>query len=245
MGKEHKSEHNRRIREGKDKSSLIQLQNVSKIYNMGDTRVTAVKDVSLRVNKGDFLAITGPSGSGKSTLMNLVGSLDVPTEGDIYLDNHNIAHLSESSLAQLRGKKIGFVFQQFNLIRNLSALENVMLPMTFQGVPEDVREKKAKKILESLELGDRLDHLPKELSGGQQQRVAIARALSNDPEVILADEPTGNLDSKTGKNVLEILKGLNDKGKTIIIVTHDNDIASHAKRIVMIRDGMIIEDKKR
>src|SRR3989338_6596262 len=152
MGKEHKSEHNRRIREGKDKSSLIQLQNVSKIYNMGDTRVTAVKDVSLRVNKGDFLAITGPSGSGKSTLMNLVGSLDVPTEGDIYLDNHNIAHLSESSLAQLRGKKIGFVFQQFNLIRNLSALENVMLPMTFQGVPEDVREKKAKKILESLEL---------------------------------------------------------------------------------------------
>lgn len=228
-----------------DKSSLIQLQNVSKIYDMGGTKVTAVKDVYLKVNKKDFLAIIGPSGSGKSTLMNLIGSLDVPTKGEIFLDSHNIAHLSESKLAQLRGKKIGFVFQQFNLINNLSALENVMLPMTFQGVPEETREKRARKILGSLELGDRLDHLPKELSGGQQQRVAIARALSNDPEVILADEPTGNLDSRTGKNVLEILKDLNDNGKTIIIVTHDNDIANHARRIVMIKDGMIAEDKNK
>jgi putative ABC transport system ATP-binding protein len=206
---------------------------------MGDVTVNALRGISLEIKKGEFVAIQGPSGSGKSTAMNMVGCLDVPTKGRIFLDDKDISHLHESELAQIRGRKIGFIFQQFNLIPTLSAIENVMLPMIFQGIEKEKRLEKAKKLLEMLELGERLNHKPSELSGGQQQRVAIARALSNDPDVILADEPTGNLDSSTGLNVIHYLENLNRQGKTIVMVTHDADIAKHAKRIEFLRDGQI------
>jgi putative ABC transport system ATP-binding protein len=221
------------------KESIIKLDNVWKTYKMGDVVVNALRGISLEINKGEFVAIQGPSGSGKSTAMNMVGCLDVPTKGKILLDNKDISHLHESELAQIRGRKIGFIFQQFNLIPTLTAIENVMLPMTFQGVSPEKRFEKAKKLLEMLELGERLHHKPAELSGGQQQRVAIARALGNDPDVILADEPTGNLDSSTGLNVIHYLENLNKQGKTIVMVTHDADIAKHAKRIEFLRDGEI------
>ncbi|MEK6917473.1 MAG: ABC transporter ATP-binding protein [Nanoarchaeota archaeon] len=182
----------------------------------------------------------GPSGSGKSTAMNLTGSLDLATKGDIFLSNENIEDMTESELAQLRGKKIGLIFQQFNLIPNLTAKENIMLPMLFQGISKDERERKAKELLKLVELTDREEHYPNQLSGGQQQRVAIARSLANDPEIILADEPTGNLDSKTGKKVMEFLKKLNEKDRTIIIVTHDPNLArEYAKTIYSLRDGVI------
>ncbi len=207
---------------------------------MGDSVVKAVDGIDITIERGDFVAIMGPSGSGKSTGVNLVGSLDLPTQGTIFLDGHDISHLSESEVAQLRGKKIGFIFQSFNLISNLTALDNVSLPMVFQNVPANEREAKAMKILEEIGLKDRIYHYPKELSGGQQQRVAIARALANDPEIILADEPTGNLDSKTGEQVMELLENLNKKGKTIIIVTHDSNLAmNHARKIFWMRDGKI------
>ncbi|MEK6819479.1 MAG: ABC transporter ATP-binding protein, partial [Nanoarchaeota archaeon] len=190
--------------------------------------------------------IMGPSGSGKSTSMNLVGSLDLPTKGEIYLDNKDIAHLDESQLAQIRGKKIGFIFQGFNLIPNLTAKENVMLPMLFQGLDAENREQKAEELLALVDLSERMDHYPGQLSGGQQQRVAIARSLANDPEVILADEPTGNLDTKTGEKVLGFLEDLNKKGKTIIMVTHDPNLAqTHAKTIYWIKDGKVEKLTKR
>jgi putative ABC transport system ATP-binding protein len=222
-------------------TTIIELKEVWKIYNEGEeNQVIALKDINLHVKKGDFIAVMGPSGSGKSTAMNLVGSLDIPTRGKIFLDQHNISHLSESDLAQVRGRRIGFIFQQFNLIPNLTAKENVMLPMMFQGVDEIKREAKAESLLKMIELGNRMDHYPGELSGGQQQRVAIARALANDPEVILADEPTGNLDTHTGQIVMKFLNELNDKGKTIIIVTHDPHLATeHAKKIYWLKDGQI------
>ena len=220
-------------------NNIIQLKNVCKEYEMGENIVKAVCGVDLEIKKGDFVAIVGPSGSGKSTMMNLVGALDKSSQGDIFLDNKNIEHLEESDLATIRGSKIGFVFQNFNLIPTLTALENVMLPMIFQGVDEDERRMRAEKILTNIGLGDRLEHLPGELSGGQRQRVAIARALANNPEVILADEPTGNLDSKTGKEILKILKDLNEKGKTIIVITNDLNIAKQAKRIIHIKDGEV------
>ncbi len=222
-------------------TTIIELRDVWKIYNEGEeNQVIALNNINLHVKKGDFIAIMGPSGSGKSTAMNLVGSLDIPTRGKIFLDQHNISHLSESDLAQVRGRRIGFIFQQFNLIPNLTAKENVMLPMMFQGVDEIKREQKAETLLKMIELGNRMDHYPSELSGGQQQRVAIARALANDPEVILADEPTGNLDTHTGQIVMKFLNELNDKGKTIIIVTHDPNLATeHAKKIYWIKDGQI------
>ncbi len=219
---------------------LIKLENVSKFYYMGESIVKAVDGISIEIKQGDFVAIMGPSGSGKSTSMNLVGSLDVPTKGTIFLDGIDISHLDESSLAQIRGRKIGFIFQGFNLISNLTAKENIMLPMLFQGIDEVEREIKAEELLKLVELDDRMDHYPNQLSGGQQQRVAIARSLSNDPDVILADEPTGNLDTKTGEKVMAFLEDLNKKGKTIIMVTHDPDLAkNHAKTIYWVKDGKV------
>jgi putative ABC transport system ATP-binding protein len=221
--------------------SIIQMKDVSKIYSMGEVEVTALKGITIKINQGDFVAITGASGSGKSTLMNLVGCLDLPTAGSIYLDGRDISTFSESQLAQIRGRKIGFIFQQFNLIPNLTALENVMLPMEFQDIPTEMARKQAAELLRLVGLSDRMKHLPLQLSGGQQQRVAIARALSNNPEVILADEPTGNLDSKSGSDVLDLLETLWKKEKkTIIIVTHDLELASKAKRRIQLKDGKII-----
>jgi len=221
---------------------LIQLKNVWKTYTMGDAKVQALRGINLEVKPKEFLAIQGPSGSGKSTAMNLIGCLDVPTSGEITLDGHNISKLAESDLAQIRGKKIGFIFQKFNLIETLTALENVMLPMTFQGIPEQERILRATKLLEQFHLGDRLHHKPNQLSGGQQQRVAIARSLAIDPPMILADEPTGNLDSKTGKEVLHFLRELNTtEGKTIVLVTHDDILAREADRIVYLKDGVIVK----
>jgi len=220
--------------------NVIQLKNVAKHYVMGESTVKAVDGIDINVEEGDLVAIMGPSGSGKSTAMNLVGSLDLPTQGSIYLDGKDISHLEESELAQIRGRKIGFIFQSFNLIPNLTTKENVMLPMLFQNLDKDSREKKAEELLALVELQDRMDHYPNQLSGGQQQRVAIARALANDPEVILADEPTGNLDTKTGEKVMEFLSGLNKKGRTIIMVTHDPARAlAHAKTIYWIKDGQV------
>jgi len=220
---------------------IIRLQDVWKIYQMGEVEVYALCGLNMEVRKGEFVAILGPSGSGKSTAMNMVGCLDIPTKGKIFLGDKNIAHLEESNLAQIRGRKIGFIFQTFNLINTLTALENVTLPMVFQGTSRDKREQRAKMLLEMVELGDRMNHKPSELSGGQQQRVAIARALSNDPEVILADEPTGNLDSKTGTNVMEFLSRLNKDGKTIVMVTHDASKAKYADRVVYLKDGTIVK----
>ncbi len=218
----------------------IELRNVAKHYFMGESVVKAVDGVTITIDEGDFVAIMGPSGSGKSTAMNLVGSLDLATSGDIYLDGIDIEHLQESELAQVRGQKIGFIFQSFNLIPNLTAKENIMLPMLFQGIPREEREERADELLSLVDLGNRGEHYPNQLSGGQQQRVAIARALSNDPDVILADEPTGNLDTKTGEKVLNFLEDLNKKGKTIIMVTHDPHLAQeHAKTIYWLKDGKV------
>ncbi len=219
---------------------IIKLQNVCKRFQMGDSVVNAACDINLNIKKGDFIAIVGPSGSGKSTMMNLVGALDLASDGEIFLDGRDIEHLEESELAQIRGRKIGFIFQTFNLIPTLTALGNVMLPMMFQDYSKEEMEERGMKLLKDLGMSHRLDHLPPELSGGERQRVAIARALANDPEVILADEPTGNLDSKTGKAVIEILKKLNDEGKTIIMVTHDMEMAKQAKKIVELRDGRVV-----
>ncbi|MSR86518.1 ABC transporter ATP-binding protein [Candidatus Woesearchaeota archaeon] len=219
---------------------VLKLEAVSKIYTLGEEKVIAIDGINISINKGDFVALVGPSGSGKSTAMNLVGCLDTATTGEIYLNEVNIQNLSESDLAQIRGKKIGFIFQTFNLIPSLDALENVALPMTFQNIPRDIRMKKAKALLEQVGLKDRMYHRPNQLSGGQRQRVAIARALVNDPEIILADEPTGNLDTKTGDEIMGILTELNKKGKTIILVTHNPDLTKLANKIFILKDGRII-----
>ena len=211
---------------------------------MGEVEVPALRGLNLQVKRGEFVAIQGPSGSGKSTAVNMVGCLDIPTRGEILLEHHNIAHLSESELAQIRGRKIGFIFQQFNLISSLTALENVMLPMMFQKTTREQRIKRAQRLLSMMDLGDRIYHKPTELSGGQQQRVAIARSLANNPEVVLADEPTGNLDSQTGVDVMKFLKKLNkEQKKTIIMVTHDDKLAKAADRIELLKDGLIINNK--
>ena len=224
------------------KESVIKLENVWKIYKMGDVEVNALQGLNLDVKKGEFVAIMGPSGSGKSTAVNMIGCLDIPTKGKVMLEHHDISELTESKLAQIRGRKIGFIFQQFNLIPTLTALENVMLPMIFQGIDEKERINRASKLLELVDLGDRINHKPTELSGGQQQRVAIARALANNPEVILADEPTGNLDSKTGAIVLEFLRKLHeDESKTIIMVTHDQNLSKIAERTEFLKDGKIVK----
>ncbi len=220
------------------KKPIIELKEVWKVYQMGEVTVNALRGLNIQIYHGEFVSIIGPSGSGKSTAMNMVGCLDVPTKGIVKLDGQNISHMSESSLAQVRGRKIGFVFQQFNLIQSMTALENVMLPMTFQHRSSAEREEKAVELLKLVGLEDRANHKPSELSGGQQQRVAIARSMANDPEVILADEPTGNLDTSTGEMVMEFLKKLHHKGTTIVMVTHDPDKAKYAHRQIHIKDGV-------
>lgn len=223
----------------------IALADIRKIYQMGDAEVAALAGVSLDIADGEFTAIMGPSGSGKSTLMNILGCLDRPTSGSYLLDNQEVALLSDDELAATRNKKIGFVFQNFNLLPRLNALENVALPLVYAGVSIKERKERAIAALESVGLGHRIDHLPNELSGGQRQRVAIARALVNDPTILMADEPTGALDTKSGEEVIEIFKNLNDHGRTIILVTHEPDIASHAKRVIYVRDGLIVRDTER
>lgn len=229
------------IRISKKRSDdVIRLKDVFKYFRLGNSVIKAIDGVDVEINKGDFVAIVGPSGSGKSTMMNLVGALDIATKGDIFLDNINIEHLEESQLAQIRGRKIGFVFQTFNLVPTLTALENVILPMIFQRVPKAERERRARELLTRMGLGRRLGHLPAELSGGERQRVAIARALANNPDVILADEPTGNLDTKLGEEIIEMLNELSREGKTIIMVTHNLDMAKHADKIYKLKDGKIV-----
>jgi putative ABC transport system ATP-binding protein len=224
--------------------NIIELKDVCRYYRLGNAEIKALCDVDLQIKRGDFLAIVGPSGSGKSTMMNLVGALDLSSRGDIFLDGQNIEHLSESELAQIRGKKIGFVFQTFNLIPTLNAIENIALPMIFHGISKEERMRKAEEILEEVSLTHRRNHFPKELSGGERQRVAIGRALANDPEVILADEPTGNLDTKTGLEIIKLFADLNKKGKTIILVTHNLDLVKYSQKVLKISDGRIIERKK-
>lgn len=222
---------------------LIKLENVWKIYQLGKVELVVLKGISLEITPGSFVSIMGPSGSGKSTLLNLTGCLDLPTKGKVFLDGQDISKMSEDKLAQVRGQKIGFVFQEFNLLPNLNSLENVMLPMIFQGVPEEERKKRAKELLISVGLSERISHQPAELSVGERQRVAIARAFSNNPELVIADEPTGNLDSVTGKKIMEILTGFHKKeGKTIIVVTHDSNIANYSKKIINIKDGQLVTD---
>ena len=226
--------------------ALIQMEDVWKRYIVGKANsLVVLKEVGLTIRQGEFVAITGPSGSGKSTMMNLVGALDVPSHGSVYLQGQNIATMNESSLSVLRGKTIGFIFQQFNLISTLSALQNVMLPMELINTPEKEAKERAVMLLEKLGLGDRMHHKPTELSGGQQQRVAIARALANNPDIILADEPTGNLDSKTGKFVMEFLSDLHKtEGKTIILITHAPELLTYVTRIIQMKDGRIEPDNK-
>ena len=224
------------------KKVVIKLDNVWKIYKMDQVEVIALRGLNLDVYEGEFLAVLGKSGSGKSTILNMIGCLDLPSKGKIHLDGKDISTLDEDELARIRGKKIGFIFQTFNLIPSLSAMENVALPMTFQGVDKNTRTEKSKHLLELVGLKERVSHKSVELSGGERQRVAIARALINDPEIILADEPTGNLDSEAGKNVMGLLENLWKKeGKTIIMVTHDLKLASHAKRVVQLKDGQIVK----
>jgi putative ABC transport system ATP-binding protein len=228
------------------KESLIRIDGVWKKYDMGNAEpLVVLKEINLDIKKGEFVAVTGPSGSGKSTMVNIIGALDKPSWGSTFLKDKDISHMDESALAFLRGKTIGFIFQQFNLIPTLSALQNVMLPMEMIDTPEKEAKKRAEELLNMLGLGERLHHKPTELSGGQQQRVAIARALANDPEIIVADEPTGNLDSNTGRFVMDFLGELNKKGKTIILITHDLNLVTYAKRIIYIKDGKIEKEVKK
>ncbi len=236
------------IRESRTKAAMqqaiIDLQDVSKVYATGPVKVTALDHASLRIARGDFVAIMGPSGSGKSTLMNLIGLLDRPTEGTIMFEEQDLRGKNDNDLARVRREKLGFIFQSFNLFPRINALKNVSMPLQYAGVSSAERSRRAKAMLEQMGLGDRLSNRPWELSGGQQQRVAIARALINNPVLILADEPTGNLDSKSGEIVLALLQQLNDLGATIVVVTHDERVASHTKRIVRLLDGRIVEDRQ-
>lgn len=224
---------------------MVVLENVTKIYKMGSEEIKALDDLSLEIRDGEILVVMGPSGSGKSTFLHLVGCLDKPTSGKILIDGKDISNLRERELARIRNRTIGFVFQQFNLLPRLTALENVELPMIYAGIPKRKRVERAKKLLEMVGLSDRMKHRPSQLSGGQQQRVAIARALANDPKIILADEPTGNLDTKSGEVVINILRDLNRKGLTIVIVTHDPDITIIAHRVIHLKDGKIIKEEVR
>jgi putative ABC transport system ATP-binding protein len=222
---------------------MISLKNVSKIYTTDGVETSALRDISFEVKKGEFVAIMGPSGSGKSTLMHILGALDLPTSGEYLLDNANVSGLSDDELAEIRNKKIGFIFQAFNLLPRTTALKNVMLPMTYAGVPKEERRKKAEKYLQMVGLGDRMLHTSNKLSGGQQQRVAIARGLVMDPAILLADEPTGNIASAQAEEVMDIFHHLHQEGHTIVMITHEPDIAAHAMRTITIRDGKIESDK--
>ncbi len=223
---------------------MIELKDIYKIYGDGDGEIRALDGVSLTINKGEFVAIVGQSGSGKSTCMNIIGCLDVPTSGEYHLNGIDVSTMKDDELASVRNKMIGFIFQQYNLIPKLSVLENVELPLIYRGMSPKERQEKALNALDRVGLKDRAKKMPSQLSGGQQQRVSIARALAGDPSLMLADEPTGALDSKTGKEVLEFLKKLNEQGNTIVMITHDNEIAAQAKRVVRIQDGKIISDER-
>lgn len=224
------------------KKSILQIQRVSKIYELEGVTVTALDDINLDIKEGEFISIIGPSGSGKSTLMHIIGALDTPSKGEVIINGQDIAELSETQLARIRNQNIGFVFQQFNLLSKTSALDNVILPLIYAGVnSKNKRISMGTKILEKVGLGDRMQNNPNQLSGGQQQRVAIARALINSPSIILADEPTGNLDSKTGIDIMNMFKQLHKEGNTIILVTHAMEIAKQAKRIIKIKDGRIVD----
>jgi putative ABC transport system ATP-binding protein len=223
---------------------LISIKDLSKVYKLGEIEVPALKEINLSIKKNEYLSIMGPSGSGKSTLMNILGCLDVATDGDYVLNEENVSKLTDDELAAIRNKEIGFVFQTFNLLPRADALHNVELPLIYNGTPRTKRREMAKKALEDVGLGDRAHHKPNELSGGQRQRVAIARALINNPSIILADEPTGNLDSKTGEEIMEILTKLNEDGNTIILVTHEEYIAKHCNRVIRLLDGKVLSDEK-
>lgn len=222
--------------------AIISTKNVRKTYQMGATVVHALQDISIDVHKNEFVALMGPSGSGKSTLMNVLGCLDTPSSGEYYLNGINVSTMEDSELADVRNRQIGFVFQTFNLLPKLTALDNVALPLVYRGMGKSERIEKAARTLESVGLGDRMDHKPNELSGGQRQRVAIARALVNDPAIILADEPTGNLDSKTSIEIMMLLEKIHAAGNTVILVTHENEISEHAHRIIRLRDGLVETD---
>ncbi|MTI22198.1 ABC transporter ATP-binding protein [Fulvivirga sp. RKSG066] len=221
---------------------IIETSEISKVYRMGTQTVEALKSISIEIDKGEYVAFMGPSGSGKSTLMNIIGCLDTPTNGRYVLNNHDVSDLTENELAEIRNKEIGFVFQTFNLLPRASALENVALPLIYAGYGKSDRDEMALEALENVGLGDRAHHKPNELSGGQRQRVAIARALVNSPSIILADEPTGNLDTKTSYDIMELFQKLHDAGNTIIMVTHEDDIAHYAHRIIRLRDGLVETD---
>lgn len=222
---------------------ILRLEHLIKKYNQNELSVTALNDINLSVKEGEFLSIMGTSGSGKSTMLNILGCLDSPTSGSYYLDGEDVAKFKDEKLAEIRNKKIGFVFQSFNLLPKLSSLENVELPMVYAGVPKKIRHEKAMIALEKVGLEKRVKHKPNELSGGQRQRVAIARALVNEPAILMADEPTGNLDSRSTVEIMEIFQGLNDDGTTIVMVTHEPDVAQYTKRIALFKDGCIIKDE--
>ena len=221
---------------------VIRIENLTRFYTIGEETVRALNGINLTIEKNEYVALMGPSGSGKSTLMNIIGCLDTPTSGEYFLNGPNVAQLSDSELAAIRNKEIGFVFQTFNLLPRLTALQNVALPLVYAGIPESERLKKAKEVLEQVGLGNRITHKPNELSGGQRQRVAVARALVNHPSIILADEPTGNLDTKTSDEIMQLLDIIHQAGNTIVLVTHEEDIALRAKRVVRMRDGIVESD---